>query len=253
MPNIPVFRDEASWSGMRLAGRLAAQTLDFITPFVKVGATTDFLNTMCQQFIEERGGKPAPLQVGFPKAVCISRNEVVCHGVPGKEKLTEGDIVNIDVSLEFNGWYGDTCRMFFLGNPSPSSKDLVETAQEALRRAITLVKPGIFLGDIGFDIQSFVESKGYSVVRDFCGHGIGLQLHGLPEVAHFGRPGQGIMLKEGMFFTIEPMINRGRYPVKILSDGWTVVTKDGSWSAQFEHSLGVTSKGCEIFTESCSL
>lgn len=234
---------------MRKAGKLAAQVLDFIGPFVKPGVTTDELNTLCHNFIIEHGAIPAPLNYrGFPKSICTSINHVVCHGIPSDKALQEGDIVNIDVTVILDGWFGDTSRMYNVGKVGIKAQKLIDATYEAMMRAIEIVRPGITLGDIGHAIQSYVEPKGYSVVRDFCGHGIGRIFHSEPEVVHFGRPGQGLELQEGMFFTIEPMINAGRYEVKVLSDDWTAVTRDKSLSAQFEHTIGVTATGHEIFT-----
>lgn len=234
---------------MRKAGKLAAQVLDYITPFVKPGVTTDHLNTLCHDYIIQHGAIPAPLNYrGFPKSICTSINHVVCHGIPSDKVLQEGDIVNIDVTVILDGWYGDTSRMFNVGKIGIKAQKLIDATYESMMRAIEIVKPGITFGDIGHAIQSYVEPKGYSVVRDFCGHGIGRTFHSEPEVVHYGKPGRGLELKEGMFFTIEPMINAGRYEVKILSDGWTAVTRDKSLSAQFEHTIGVTATGHEIFT-----
>ena len=237
------------FEGMRKAGKLAAETLDFITPYVKVGVTTQELDRLCHKFIVDHGAIPAPLGYrGFPKSICTSINHVVCHGIPGDRKLMDGDIVNIDVTVIVDGWHGDTSRMFCVGKVGVRAKKLIEVTYEAMMRGIEVVRPGATLGDIGHAIQSFVEKQGFSVVRDFCGHGLGKIFHCAPNVVHYGKPGQGLALKEGMFFTIEPMINAGRYEVKILSDDWTAVTRDKSLSAQFEHSLGVTSNGYEIFT-----
>lgn len=241
--------DAAGFEGMRKAGQLAAECLDFITPYVKPGVSTDELNTLCHDWTLERGAVPAPLNYrGFPKSICTSINHVVCHGIPGDKVLADGDIINIDVTVILDGWYGDTSRMFYAGKPSIKAQKLVETTFECLWRGIEMVRPGATLGDIGHAIQSYAEKKRYSVVRDFCGHGLGRVFHDAPNVMHFGRPGEGEVLREGMFFTIEPMINAGKLDVKILADGWTAVTKDRSLSAQFEHSLGVTADGYEIFT-----
>lgn len=237
------------FEGMRKAGSLAARTLDFITPYVKTGVTTQELNDLCHDFIIRHRAIPAPLNYkGFPKSICTSVNHVVCHGIPGSKKLQEGDIVNIDVTVTLNGWHGDTSRMFAIGKIPLRAQKLIDTTYEAMMRGIEVVRPGAYLGDIGYAIQSFVEAKGFSVVRDFCGHGLGRIFHAPPEVLHYGTPGTGAELKQGMFFTIEPMINAGRYEIKILDDGWTAVTRDKSLSAQFEHSLGVTDTGYEIFT-----
>jgi methionyl aminopeptidase len=237
------------FEGMRKAGRLAAETLDFITSYVKTGVTTGELDRLCHDFIVSRGAIPAPLDYrGFPKSTCTSINHVVCHGIPGERKLENGDILNIDVTVILDGWFGDTSRMYYVGDVGVKARRLVETTFEALWRGIKAVKPGNTTGDIGHAIQSYAESHRFSVVRDFCGHGLGRVFHDAPNIMHFGRPGEGVVLREGMFFTIEPMINAGRYDVKVLSDGWTAVTKDKSLSAQFEHSLGVTADGVEVFT-----
>ena len=237
------------FEGMRKAGKLAAQTLDFITPYVKVGVTTQELDQLCHKFILDHGAIPAPLGYrGYPKSICTSINHVVCHGIPGDKKLLDGDILNIDVTVIVDGWHGDTSRMFTVGKVGVRAAKLIDTTYEAMMRGIEVVRPGATLGDIGYAIQSFAEKQGFSVVRDFCGHGLGKIFHSAPNVVHYGKPGQGLELKEGMFFTIEPMINAGRYDVKILADGWTAVTRDKSLSAQFEHSLGVTANGYEIFT-----
>ena len=237
------------FEGMRKAGKLAAQTLDFITPYVKVGVTTQELDQLCHKFILDHGAIPAPLGYrGYPKSICTSINHVVCHGIPGDKKLLDGDILNIDVTVIVDGWHGDTSRMFTVGKVGVRAAKLIDKTYEAMMRGIEVVRPGATLGDIGYAIQSFAEKQGFSVVRDFCGHGLGKIFHSAPNVVHYGKPGQGLELKEGMFFTIEPMINAGRYDVKILADGWTAVTRDKSLSAQFEHSLGVTANGYEIFT-----
>jgi methionyl aminopeptidase len=237
--------------GMRNAGRLAAEVLDYITPFVEPGVTTGKLNDLCHEFTVERGAVSAPLNYrGFPKSICSSINHVVCHGIPDDaKKLQEGDIVNLDITVILDGWHGDTSRMFFVGDKvSVKARRLVDVTYEALMRGIEVVRPGATLGDIGHAIQTFAEGQRFSVVRDFCGHGIGRIFHEPPSVLHYGQPGTGVELREGMFFTIEPMINAGRYEVKILQDGWTAVTKDRSLSAQFEHAICVTSDGSEIFT-----
>jgi methionyl aminopeptidase len=241
-----------AFAGMRKAGRLAAETLDMITPEVRTGVTTEDLDRLCHEFIIARDAIPAPLNYrGFPKSICTSVNHVVCHGIPSPDKrLKDGDIINIDVTVIIDGWHGDTSRMFFVGKSSIKARRLVETTYEAMMRGIEVVRPGVRLGDIGHAIQSFAEARRFSVVRDFCGHGLGQIFHDAPSVLHYGRPDSGPMLREGMFFTIEPMINAGKYHVKILSDGWTAVTRDAQLSAQFEHSIGVTEKGFEIFTES---
>ena len=240
----------ADFVPMRRAGRLAADVLDFITPHVKPGVTTEELDRLCHGFILDHSAVPAPLNYrGFPKSICTSINHVVCHGIPGDRKLTDGDIINIDITVILNGWYGDTSRTFLVGDKVPlKARRLVDVTYEAMMRGIEVVKPGVRLGAIGHAIQSFAEAQRFSVVRDFCGHGIGRVFHAAPSVLHYGRPNEGPVLQEGMFFTIEPMINAGRYEVKILSDGWTAVTKDKSLSAQFEHTVAVTAEGYEIFT-----
>jgi methionyl aminopeptidase len=248
-----IIHEPEDFEGMRKAGRLAAQTLDYLTPFVKIGVTTEEINQLCHQFIVDHGAIPAPLGYrGFPKSVCTSLNHVVCHGIPGDRKLMNGDIMNIDVTVILDGWHGDTSRMFCLGKVGVRAARLVDVTYEAMMRGIEVVRPGATLGDIGHVIQTYVEKQGFSVVRDFCGHGLGKIFHSAPNVLHYGKPGQGMTLKEGMFFTIEPMVNAGRCEVKILSDDWTAVTRDKSLSAQFEHSLGVTANGYEIFTLSGS-
>jgi methionyl aminopeptidase len=235
---------------MRRAGKLAAEVLDFITPIVKPGVTTEELDRLCHGFILDHNAVPAPLNYrGFPKSICTSINHVVCHGIPGDRKLMDGDIINIDITVILNGWYGDTSRTYLVGDKVPlKARRLVDITYDAMMRGIEVVKPGIRLGAIGHAIQSFAEAQRFSVVRDFCGHGIGRIFHAAPSVLHYGRPNDGPVLQEGMFFTIEPMINAGRYEVKILSDGWTAVTKDKSLSAQFEHTVAVTADGYEIFT-----
>ena len=241
-----------AFAAMRKAGRLAAEQLDFITPYVQPGVTTDELDRLIHQFTLEHGAIPAPLNYrGFPRSICTSINHVVCHGIPGDRRLAEGDIVNIDVTPIVDGWHGDSSRMYLVGERiSVKARRLVDVTYEALMKGIAAVRPGAHVGDIGHAIQTFVEAHRFSVVRDFCGHGVGRIFHDAPSVLHFGRPGEGPMLRPGMIFTIEPMVNAGRWEVKILSDGWTAVTKDRSLSAQFEHTVGVTSDGCEIFTRS---
>lgn len=246
--NIPLHPPE-DFDGMRRAGRLAAETLDFVTPYVKPGVTTGELDRLCHDFILDHGATPAPLNYrGFPKSICTSINHVVCHGIPGDRRLTEGDILNIDVTVILDGWYGDTSRMYALGKVGVKARKLIDVTYEAMMRGISVIRPGATLGDIGHAIQSFAEANRFSIVRDFCGHGLGRVFHAPPSVLHYGRPGEGPVLREGMFFTVEPMINAGRWEVKLLSDGWTAVTKDRSLSAQFEHSVGVTADGCELFT-----
>ncbi len=234
---------------MRAAGKLAAETLDMIGEYPPPGVTTERLNQLCHDFIQEHGAIPAPLNYrGFPKSICTSINHVVCHGIPGDKKLVDGDVVNIDVTVILDGWYGDSSRMYVAGEASTKAKRLIEVTYESLMRGIAVVKPGATLGDVGHAIQSYVEGQRFSVVRDFCGHGIGQKFHESPNVLHFGRKGEGAVLKAGMFFTIEPMVNAGRPEVKVLDDGWTAVTRDRSLSAQFEHMIGVPETGCEIFT-----
>jgi methionyl aminopeptidase len=238
------------FAAMRNAGRLAAETLDYILPQVGPRVSTEELDRLCHEFITAHGAIPAPLGYrGFPKSICTSVNHVVCHGIPSeKKRLQDGDIINIDVTVILDGWHGDTSRMIYIGQPKVRARRLVEATFEAMWRGIETVKPGATLGDVGHAIQSHAEGQGFSVVRDFCGHGLGLVFHEAPSVLHFGSPGQGAVLREGMFFTIEPMINAGGPQVKILEDGWTAVTRDRSLSAQFEHSVGVTADGCEVFT-----
>ena len=240
-----------SFEKMKIAGSLAAKTLDEITLFVKPGITTDKLDKICYEFIRDNGGYSAPLFYrGFPKSCCTSTNHIVCHGIPSEKYLKDGDIVNIDVTAIVNGWHGDTSRMFFVGDVSVKSKNLVSATYDSMMKAISLIKSGIHLGDIGEAIQKYVEEKGFSVVRDFCGHGIGKIFHEPPNILHYGKKGEGIKLKEGMMFTVEPMINEGVYNTKLLKDGWSAVTKDKLLSAQFEHTVGVTHDGFEIFTKS---
>ncbi len=240
---------EADFDGMRKAGLLAAQTLDYIVPYVKPGVTTDALDKLCHDFIIDHNAIPSPLNYrGFPKSICTSINHVVCHGIPGDKKLKDGDIMNIDVTVTLDGWFGDTSRMFIIGKPTVKGSKLVDATFESMWAGIRAVKPGATTGDIGHAIQACAEARRYSVVRDFCGHGLGRVFHDAPNILHYGNPGEGYVLKQGMFFTIEPMINGGRYDVKILNDGWTAVTRDKSLSAQFEHSIGVTADGYEVFT-----
>ncbi|HZT20466.1 MAG TPA: type I methionyl aminopeptidase, partial [Dongiaceae bacterium] len=238
-----------AFEAMRRAGRLAAETLDFVTPHVRAGVTTAALDKLCHDFIVDHGAIPAPLNYrGFPKSICTSINHVVCHGIPGERKLVDGDILNIDITVILDGWHGDTSRMFYVGKPSVKAQRLVDATYRAMMAGIEAVRPGGRLGDIGEAIQTLAESERFSVVRDFCGHGIGRVFHQPPNVMHFGEPGEGLVLEEGMIFTIEPMINAGRPETKVLDDGWTAVTRDKSLSAQFEHTVGVTKDGVEIFT-----
>tara|TARA_A100001011_G_C14262457_1_gene823106 strand:+ start:65 stop:856 length:792 start_codon:yes stop_codon:yes gene_type:complete len=249
--NLIKIHNKDSFAKMRVAGKLASDCLDYITDFIEPGITTGKINEICHEFQIKAGAIPAPLNYkGFPKSVCTSVNHVVCHGIPGDKILKEGDIINIDVTPKYDGWHGDTSRMFYVGKVSLKASKLVETTYEAMMRGIEEVKPGNTIGDIGYAIQKFAESKNYSVVRDFCGHGLGQVFHDFPSILHYGNPGEGDILQEGMFFTIEPMINLGNYKVKVLEDGWTAVTSDKSLSAQFEHSIGVTKSGYEIFTTS---
>jgi methionyl aminopeptidase len=237
------------FEGMRAAGRLAAETLDMIQQHVQPGVTTGTLDRLCHEFILAHDAIPAPLNYrGYPKSICTSINHVVCHGIPGDRRLVAGDVLNIDVTVILDGWHGDTSRMYAAGVPSTKARNLMDVTYEALMRGVGAVRPGVTLGDVGHVIQVFVESRRFSVVRDFCGHGIGRRFHEPPNVLHFGRPGDGPVLRPGMFFTIEPMVNAGRPEVKVLDDGWTAVTRDRSLSAQFEHMIGVTETGCEIFT-----
>ncbi len=238
------------FEGMRRAGRLAAEVLDFITPYVQPGVATGELDRLCDEYTRDHGAISAPLGYrGYPKATCISINHVVCHGIPSDKTLENGDIANIDVTVILDGWYGDTSRMYLVGDKvGVRAEKLVDATYESMMRGIAVVKDGATIGDIGHAIQSYVEPMGFSVVRDFCGHGLGRTFHCAPSVLHYGKPGQGVVLRAGMFLTIEPMINAGKFGVKVLADGWTAVTKDRSLSAQFEHSLAVTETGYEIFT-----
>jgi methionyl aminopeptidase len=251
------------FAGMRAAGRLAASILDRIADHVAPGVTTGALDALVRTWIEEAGAISATIGYkGYQHATCISVNHVVCHGIPGSpipaskhearprgnDVLADGDILNIDVTVILDGWYGDSSRMYVAGRPKPYAVRLIQVTHDALMKGIEAVRPGNTFGDIGHAIQAYVESKGMSVVRDFCGHGLGRVFHAPPNVLHFGRPGTGPVLEEGMFFTIEPMVNLGRPETKVLADDWTAVTRDKSLSAQFEHSVGVTADGCEIFT-----
>jgi len=236
---------------MRIAGKLAARTLDMLTDNIKEGVTTDYIDKLGYEFIKDNGGYSAPLYYrGFTKSLCTSLNHVVCHGIPSDRVLRDGDAINVDVTAIVDEHYGDTSRMFSIGNTSVKLNNLIDTTYESMMRAIKILKPGIRLGDIGHEIQSYVEDKGFSVVRDFCGHGISTTFHEPPNILHYGSKNSGMDLRPGMTFTIEPMINTGKYDVKMLNDGWTAVTKDKSLSAQFEHTLGITENGYEIFTES---
>ena len=241
--------------GMRVAGRLAAEVLDFIAPHVKPGVTTAQLDRLCHDYmVKEQGTVPAPLNYAppghrpYPKSICTSVNHQVCHGVPGDKVLRAGDIVNIDITVIKDGWHGDTSRMFFVGEPTVQARRLVETTYECMWKGIVMVRPGATLGDIGASIQRHAESRGFSVVREFCGHGIGQRFHEEPQILHYGRPGQGPKLVEGMTFTIEPMVNAGKRDIRQLADGWTIVTADHSLSAQWEHTVLVTADGYEVLT-----
>ena len=237
------------YEGMRKAGKLTAEALDLITPMVKAGATTEAMDKFIVAFARDHRAVPAPLNYrGYTKSICTSLNHVVCHGIPNDTPLRDGDILNVDVTLIVDGWFGDSSRMYAIGEITRKAERLIEVTYECLMRGIAMVKPGAHLGDIGYAIQSFAESERCSVVRDFCGHGLGRVFHDHPNVLHYGRMGEGVVLKEGMFFTIEPMINLGKPHVKVLSDGWTAVTRDRSLSAQFEHTIAVTATGHEIFT-----
>ena len=237
---------------MRIAGNLAAKTLDMLTENIKEGVTTSYIDKLGYEFIRDNGGHSAPLFYrGFEKSLCTSLNHVVCHGIPSEDRiLQDGDALNVDVTAIIDNHYGDTSRMFCVGKTSVKLNNLIDATYEGMMKAIKILKPGIKLGDIGYEIQSHVEERGFSVVRDFCGHGIGTMFHEPPNILHYGRKNTGMELSPGMTFTIEPMINSGKYDVKILSDGWTAVTKDKSLSAQFEHTVGITENGYEIFTES---
>ena len=233
----------------RLAGIIAAGALDEVAKIAKPGVRTDTLDKLCYEFLNDHGAFSAPLFYrGFPKSCCTSANHVVCHGIPSEKILKDGDILNVDVTALKDGWHGDTSRTFEIGEVSIKAKKLVKTTFEAMMKAINIVKENIHLGDIGSTIQKYVEAEGFSVVQDFCGHGIGRSFHEEPSVLHYGKEGTGEQIKSGMIFTIEPMINIGNYETKTLKDGWTAVTKDKSLSAQFEHTIGVTKDGCEIFT-----
>ncbi len=236
---------------MKPACQLAANTLVMIEEHIRPGISTDEINEIVHDYTIRHGATPAPLNYrGFPKSVCTSVNHVVCHGIPGSKKLKSGDIINVDVTSILHGWHGDTSKTFFVGEPKPRARKVVEVSRKALEIGIAAVKPGATLGDIGHAIQSFVESEKCSVVREYCGHGIGREFHEEPQVLHYGSPGEGMELKPGMVFTIEPMVNIGKASVKLLGDGWTVVTRDKSLSAQFEHTVALHPDRCEILTSS---
>ena len=241
--------EEADFAGMHKAGKLAAQILDEVADHVFVGQTTGAIDAMIEEKVNAAGAKSATIGYkGYQHASCISVNHVVCHGIPGDKTLKDGDILNIDVTVIVDGWYGDTSRMFVAGKLSRKAERLIQVTHDSLMKGIEAVKPGNTFGDIGHAIQAFVEAHRMSVVRDFCGHGLGTVFHAPPNVLHYGRAGTGPVLEEGMFFTIEPMVNLGRPETKVLADDWTAVTRDKSLSAQFEHSIGVTAHGAELFT-----
>ena len=250
-------KTEVELEALRVACRLAAEVLDFITPHVKAGTTTGELDRLCHEYmVDVQGTVPAPLNYAppgyrpFPKSICTSVNHQVCHGIPGDKVLKSGDVMNIDVTVIKDGWYGDTSRMFFVGQPSVQARRLAEVAYECMWLGIDQVRPGAHLGDIGHAIQRHAEARGFSIVREFCGHGIGRRFHEDPQVLHYGRPGTGIELLPGMTFTIEPMLNAGRREIRELADGWTIVTRDHSLSAQWEHTIVVTADGHEVLTVS---
>ena len=247
---VTIKTSEAEREGMRQAGRLAARVLDMIGEHVQPGVSTEELDGICHSYITgELEAVPAPLNYrGFPKSICTSVNHVVCHGIPGERRLKKGDIVNIDITVIKDGWHGDTSRMFYVGEPTVIGRRVSEVSHQAMQRGIDMVAPGVRLGDIGHVIQEFVESQNCSVVREYCGHGIGREFHEDPQVLHYGKPGTGLELLPGMSFTIEPMVNAGKRQVRLLPDGWTVVTKDHSLSAQWEHTILVTETGHEVLT-----
>lgn len=245
--------DDADFAGMAKAGKLAAQILDDIAAMILPGVTTEAIDTRITKMVDDAGAKSATIGYkGYQHASCISVNHVVCHGIPAGKVLKEGDILNVDVTVIVDGWFGDTSRMYVAGKPNRKAERLIQVTHDALIKGIEAVKPGNTFGDIGNAIQKFVEGHRMSVVRDFCGHGLGRVFHAPPNVLHYGRPGTGPVLEEGMFFTIEPMVNLGRPETKVLADDWTAVTRDKSLSAQFEHSIGVTADGCQVFTLSPS-
>ena len=236
---------------MRIAGNLAARTLDMLTDHIKIGISTNYIDKLGYEFIRDNNGHSAPLFYrGFQKSLCTSLNHVVCHGIPSNRILDEGDIINVDVTAIIEEHYGDTSRMFCIGKTPVKANNLIDATYESMMKAIRILKPGLKLGDIGHEIQSYVEDKGFSVVKDFCGHGISTVFHEPPNILHYGKKNTGMELNPGMTFTIEPMINAGKYDIKVLDDGWTAVTKDKSLSTQFEHTIGITENGYEIFTKS---
>ena len=250
-------KSAADIEGMRVAGRLGSEVLDYITPFVKAGVTTGELDRLCHDYmVRVQDTIPAPLNycppgyTPYPKAICTSVNDVICHGIPGDKLLKNGDVVNLDITVIKDGYHGDTSRMFYVGQPSVQARRLCEITYECLWRGIAVVRAGARLGDVGHAIQSWAEDNGCSVVREFCGHGIGRKFHEEPQVLHYGHPGAGLVLDAGMTFTIEPMINAGRAEIRQLADGWTIVTKDHSLSAQWEHTIAVTDAGFEVLTQS---
>jgi methionyl aminopeptidase len=248
---IRVHEDEEMWEGMRAAGRLVGQALDMITPYVVPGVTTGELDDRIREFTLDHGALPACLGYkGYEKTICTSINHVVCHGIPGDKALKDGDIVNIDHTVIVDGWHGDSSRMYAVGEINARARKLIDVTYDSLEAGLAMIKPGNTFGDIGYAIQQVVEANRMSVVRDFCGHGIGRLFHDSPNVLHYGRRGEGATLKPGMFFTVEPMVNLGKPHVKVLSDGWTAVTRDKSLSAQCEHSCGVTETGVELFSAS---
>jgi methionyl aminopeptidase len=242
-------KDDAAIEGIRQAGLVALETLDLVEKAIRPGVITDDLNTMVHDFTVSKGAEPAPLGYrGFPKSVCISINEVICHGIPGDRILKEGDIVNVDVTPRLNGYYADMSKTFFVGTPTVGAKKIVTVAKESLRRGLSKVRPGSTIGDIGWAIQTYAEGEGCSVVREFVGHGVGYAFHEPPQIPHYGQKGEGLILVPGMVFTVEPMINLGGYALRILADNWTAVTLDGSLSAQFEQTILVTEDGYESLT-----
>ncbi len=246
--SIKIYNDD-DFKGLKKAGDLAARALEYIEKLIKPGVKTNFIDEAANKYLNDHGAFSAPLFYrGYTKSICTSINNVVCHGIPSDQTLKEGDIVNVDITSILNGYYGDTSKTFSVGNISPDAKKLIQVTYESMMQGIKILKPGITLGDIGFAIQSFAESNNCSVVRDFCGHGVGKTFHEEPNILHYGKKGEGLTIKRGMVFTIEPMINLGEYHTKVLQDGWTAVTKDKSLSAQFEHTVGINDNGYEIFT-----
>ena len=236
---------------MRIAGNLAARTLDMLTDHIKIGISTEYIDKLGYEFIRDNNGHSAPLFYrGFQKSLCTSLNHVVCHGIPSNRILDEGDIINVDVTAIVDNHYGDTSRMFCIGKTPVKANNLIATTYESMMKGIKILKPGLKIGDIGHEIQTYIEDKGFSVVKDFCGHGISTIFHEPPNILHYGKKNTGMELEPGITFTIEPMINAGKYDIKVLDDGWTAVTKDKTLSAQFEHTVGITENGYEIFTES---